>query len=65
MKIRGVALCVGFLIASTACMAQQRAIAPDDVCGAPKPATATTSEKKNVKDQPEDTADLAAVVQLV
>jgi len=46
-------------------MAQQRAIAPDDVCGAPKPATATTSEKKNVKDQPEDTADLAAVVQLV
>jgi hypothetical protein len=65
MKIRGVALIVGFLIASTASMAQQKAIVPEDACGAPKPATGIASENKNAKEQPEDTADLAAVVQLV
>jgi hypothetical protein len=70
MNIRGIALIVGLLIASSACKAQEtaieeRAIAPEDACGAPKPATATASDNKNAKDQPENTADLAAVVQLV
>ncbi|MFI5087821.1 MAG: trypco2 family protein [Terriglobales bacterium] len=65
MNIRGLALIVGFFIASTACMAQGKAIAKEDVCGEPKPTTATASENKNVTDQPAGTVNLAAVVQLV
>jgi len=65
MKIRKVALVVGLFISSSACLAQEKAIVPEDVCGAPKPAAAMDSEKKDAKDQPENTADLAAVVQLV
>jgi len=65
MNTRGLALIAGFLIASTGCMAQQKPVAAEDVCGAPKPATVAAFENKNVKDQPADTVDLAAVVQLV
>jgi hypothetical protein len=65
MKIKRVTLIVCFLIASTACMAQQKAIVPEEVCNAPKPATATASESKDIKGQPENTAELAVVVQLV
>jgi hypothetical protein len=65
MSIRGVALIVGFLIASTACMAQRKAVVTEDVCGAQTTATVAASENKNVKDQPADTVNLAAVVQLV
>jgi hypothetical protein len=65
MNIRSFALIVGMLIASMACMAQRKTIATEDVCGAPKPATATASENKSVSDQPAGTTDLAAVVQLV
>lgn len=66
MKMRGLALIVGFLIANTACIAQRKAATPtEDVCSAAKPATVTAYENKNVKDQPADTVNLAAVVQLV
>lgn len=66
MNIRGLAIIVGFLIASTACMAQRKPKVPEeDVCSAPKPATVTASEYKNVKGQPADMVDLAAIVQLV
>src|SRR5690349_15810036 len=65
MNIRIIALIVGSLIASPVCMAQQEAIATENVCGAPKPATAIASVNKNLNEQPAGTADLAAVVQLV
>jgi hypothetical protein len=65
MKMRGLALMASFLIASMSCMAQQKAIATEDVCGAPKPATAAASQNRNAGDLPAGTADLASVVQLV
>lgn len=65
MRIRTVALIVGFLIPSMPCMAQEKGIVAEEVCGAPKPPAAMASENKSGKDQPENTANLAAVVQLV
>src|SRR5271163_1967053 len=71
MKIRWVGViggCVvgGFLMAGTACGAQQqaKAIVTEEVCSAPKVAAAVAEDKK-VSEQPAGTADLARVVQLV
>jgi hypothetical protein len=62
MNMRGLALIVGFLVVSTACMAQQKPITAEEACAAPNPATATTSQSTG---QPGGTVDLATVIQLV
>ncbi|HXQ25077.1 MAG TPA: hypothetical protein VN822_01600 [Candidatus Acidoferrales bacterium] len=66
MNMRGAALIVGFLIASTACLAQQQKTVTGDFCSEPKlAAPAPAYEKKNVQNQPAGTADLPTVVQMV
>jgi hypothetical protein len=65
MNVRGMTLIVGLLIASTTCMAQKKPAVAEDVCSVPKPVTVSAFENKNDKDQPADTVDLAAVVQMV
>jgi len=57
----------GWLMAGTACGAQQqaKAIVTEEVCSAPKPAAAAVAEEKRGGEQPAGTADLASVVQLV
>jgi hypothetical protein len=65
VNIQGAALIVGFLIASTACMAQQKTVT-GDFCSQPKlAAPAPAYEKKNIGNQPAGTADLPTVVQMV
>jgi hypothetical protein len=65
MNLRGTTVIVGLLIASTNCMAQKKTAVTEDVCSVPKAVTVTAFENKNDKNQPADTVDLAAVVQLV